>query len=249
MRYIIPCILLALTTCLYADEPKSKAIRKYENEVEVLRKQGQAAIKRLEGVFEKEVEKLREKTLKALQEELDAALEAKDLDASVALREAIKGFEDADEAGLSAKVDVASKEKVRKRIPKDAVHFGGHRYLLVDAGASWLTAKKDAERLGGHLVQLDSLQEHDFLISYIRQENPQNHDEHVWIDASRLMGGEDYRNSAGEVVDLEKARCTQFVQQPKTGCFLGMCERHGWAVIDLRFVASAQCAYIIEWDD
>ena len=53
MKYIIPCILLALTTCLYADDPKSKAIRKYENEVEVLRKQGQAAIKRLEGVFEK----------------------------------------------------------------------------------------------------------------------------------------------------------------------------------------------------
>jgi hypothetical protein len=63
MGYIILCILLALTTCLYADDPTSKAIRKYENEVEVLRKQGQAVIKRLEGVFEKEVEKLREKTL------------------------------------------------------------------------------------------------------------------------------------------------------------------------------------------
>ena len=104
----------------------------------MLRKQGQAAIKRLEGVFEKEVEKLREKTLKDLQKELDAALEAKDLDKAVALREAIQAFEDGDESGLSSKADVANKKKVKKRIPKDAVHFSGHRYLLVDRGMAWL---------------------------------------------------------------------------------------------------------------
>ena len=86
MRYIFLYILPALATCLYADDPKSKAIRKYDNEVGVLRKQGQAAIKRLEGVFGKEVENLREKTLKDLQKELDAALESKDLDKAVALR-------------------------------------------------------------------------------------------------------------------------------------------------------------------
>ena len=102
MRSILPCVVFALTTCLYADEPKSKAIRKYENEVEVLRKQTPAAIKRLEGVFEKEVEKLRGKTLQDLKKKLNAALESNDLDKAVALREAIKAFEGSEASGLAA---------------------------------------------------------------------------------------------------------------------------------------------------
>ena len=116
MKNVLLSVFLALTTRLDADEPTSNAIRNYENEVEVLRKQGQAAIKRLEGVFGKEVEKLRDKTLKALQEELDAPLEAKDLDKAMALREAIKAFEESDASGLLSTVKRAedNKKKTKK---------------------------------------------------------------------------------------------------------------------------------------
>ena len=65
-------------------------------------------------MFEKEVEKLREKTLKDLQKELDAALQTQDLVKALALREAIKAFEDAEASGLSAKGEVATEKKVKK---------------------------------------------------------------------------------------------------------------------------------------
>jgi len=246
MRYIILCVLLALTTCLYADEPKSKAIRKYENEVEVLRKQGQAAIKRLEGVFEKEVENLREKTLKDLQKELDAALEAKDLDKAVALRDAIKAFEDEEASGLSAKVSDAVERRVKKRIPKEAVHFGGHRYLLVDRGIAWLAAVKEAERLGGHLVQIDSLPEHDFLIRLITSTAPQNAAHNIWIDASRLWGGREWRDTGGRPVNLSRMRCGGF-DEPNA-LVLVLWSYDGWKVGDMSS-PEGNHAYIIEWDN
>ena len=199
MRYIIPCILLALTTCLYADDPKSKAIRKYENEVEVLRKQGQAAIKRLEGVFEKEVEKLREKTLKDLQKGLDAALESKDLDKAVALRGAIKAFEGAEASGLAAKAEVASKKKIRKRIPKEAVSFGGHKYFYHDQPtATYRVALGIAESVGGHLVRIDSLKEFEFIM---RMTGGQG-----MIDGTSEVGDGKWRFANGEELKLGNIR-------------------------------------------
>ncbi len=246
MKYIFPCILLALTTCLYADEPKSKAIRKYENEVEVLRKQGQAAIKRLEGVFGKEVEKLRERTLNELQKELDAALEAKDLDKAVALGKAIEEFESAEASGLSAKGEVATEKKVKKRIPRNAMNFAGHRYLLVDGGVTWLSAYKEADRLGGHLVQIDSTLEHDFLIRLITRVNPQNADDHVWIDGSRLLGGGEFCDAAGKPLNLNSMKCTPF--DDANSSVLAMYRQHGWYVNDVLNPASKH-AFIIEWDN
>ena len=204
MRYIFPCILLALTTCLNADEPKSKAIRKYENEVEVLRKQGQAAIKRLEGVFEKEVEKLRGKTLTALQKELDAALESKDLDKAVALREAIKAFEGAEASGLAAKAEVASKKKIKKRIPRDALRFRGHHYQLVLQGVSWHMARKIATESGGHLLLINSLEEHAFIATALNLRNLRNID--FWIDGTCEEDLSTFLSFSGNQLNLQNCR-------------------------------------------
>jgi len=248
MRYTIPCVLLALTTCLYADEPKSKAIRKYENEVEVLRKQGQAAIKRLEGVFEKEVEKLREKTLTALQEELDAALEVKDLDKAVALREAIKAFEDGDESGLSAKSDAegkaapASKEKFKKRIPKEAVSFGGHKYYLVTTQATWDEGAISSSRVGGHLVRIDSIAEHDFLIRYLKSVG---FAASVWVDGTRRLDGKTWLFGNGQNVDFGRMR-VEPLENKNPEPYLHMVNVYQWRVHDSYL---GKHAYIIEWDN
>ena len=163
MRYRIPCILLALTTCGYADDPKSKAIRQYANKVEVLRKQGQASIKRLEAVFEKEVEKLREETLKDLQKELDAAFESKDLDKAVALKKAIEEFESAEASGLSTKGEVATEKRVKKRIPRTALKFKGHHYAINPSLMSWHVARDYCKSVGGHLVRINSREEFEFV--------------------------------------------------------------------------------------
>ncbi len=66
MRHITPYILLALTVCLYADEPKvadksNAIVAELLNQVEVLHNQGQAAVARTEMLFDEEVAKLKAK--------------------------------------------------------------------------------------------------------------------------------------------------------------------------------------------
>ena len=248
MRYIIPCILLALTTCLYADDPKSKAIRKYENEVEVLRKQGQAAIKRLEGVFEKEVEKLREKTLKDLQKELDGALEAKDLDKALALREAIKAFEDGDASGLLSvvKSKKESKSGPRKQIPRNAVRFERQRYYFMKGPLTWHQAQAEAERVGGYLLRLNSAAEQDFIITWLQSLNlDSGYDPH--IDGTRLLDGKNFRFSNGELMPVNNL---------KTGNIDGLPNRT-WSpfllltppkYVPVQYHMAGEC-FIIEWDN
>jgi len=234
MRYVIPCVLLALTTCLYADEPKSKAIRKYENEVEVLRKQGQAAIKRLEGVFEKEVEKLREKTLKDLQKELDAALESKDLDKAVGLREEIKTFEDAGASGLLANEEVATEKKVKKRIPRTALNFKGHKYAIQNAPMFPNVAADYAESLGGHLLRIESAEEWDFVRKWL------NGKRDLYVDGSDQIEEGSWVYSEGTKVDFRNVKVV-FNGQPAEN-FCGFFEDH---ICDLGW---QRLPFIIEWD-
>jgi len=237
MRYIIPCVLLALTTCLYADEPKSKAIRKYENEVEVLRKQGQAAIKRLEGVFEKEVEQLREKTLKALQEELDGALEAKDLDKAVALKEAIKAFEDGDVSGLLSTVKTTDekKKKTKKQIPRKALNFKGHKYTIQNAPMFPNVAADYAESLGGHLLRIESAEEWDFVRTWL------NGKRDLYVDGSDQIEEGTWVYSEGTKVDFRNVKVV-FDGQPAQN----FCGFFGDHICDLGW---QRLPFIIEWDD
>ncbi|MEC8556768.1 MAG: C-type lectin domain-containing protein [Planctomycetota bacterium] len=245
MRYIIPCVLLALTTCLYADEPKSKAIRKYENEVEVLRKQGQAAIKRLEGVFEKEVEKLRETTLKDLREELDAALEAKDLDKAVALREEIKAFENGDESGLLSKSDAegkaapASKKKIKKRIPRDAVGFKGHRYYVVRNPTNVILARRYAESVGGYLLRINSLEEQAFLENFVTMQ--------TWIDGDDFENESKFVFSDGSKVDLSVIRWMRYPNNSDSSENLVIWGKKE-GVLQHRMLGD-KFYFIIEWDN
>jgi hypothetical protein len=226
MRYLIVYILLALTTCLYADEPKSKAIRKYENEVEVLRKQGQAAIKRLEGVFEKEVEKLRAKTLEDLQKELDAALESKDLDKAVALREAIKAFEEGDASGLLSTVKTidAKQKKTKKQIPRIALNFKGHKYAIQNAPMFPNVAADYAESLGGHLLRIESAEEWEFVRTWL------NGKRDLYVDGSDQIEEGTWVYSEGTKVDFRNVKVV-FDGQPAQN-FCGYFDDHicdlGW---------------------
>ncbi|MEC8553548.1 MAG: lectin-like protein [Planctomycetota bacterium] len=250
MRYLIPCSLLAFSTRLYVDEPKSKAIRKYENEVEVLRKQGQAAVKRLEGVFEKEVEKLRAKTLKDLQKELHGALEAKDLDKAAALREAIKAFADADEAGLSAKSDAegkaepASKKKMQKRIPRDALTFCRSRYAFIRQPRTWHRATKNAADLGGHLVTSNSVEEYDFLQKVLHLANDSKYS--YWIGGTCEDDGTTYRDHMENFIDFTPMRNERLTNNTYSHCWLHLGNNNGWRVKNFSHGIDA---FIIEWDN
>ena len=196
----------------------------------------------MEGVFEKEVEKLREKTLKDLQKELDAALEAKDLDKAVALRKAIEEFESAEASGLSAKAEVASKKKIRKRIPKEAVSFGGHKYYLVTAQATWDEGAISSSRVGGHLVRIDSIAEHDFLIRYLKSVGFAGS---VWVDGTRRLDGKTWLFGNGQNVDFGRMR-VEPLENKNPEPYLHMVNVYQWRVHDSYL---GKHAYIIEWDN
>lgn len=266
MRYIIPCVFLALTTCLYADEPKhadeGKAIlAELRNSIEVLRNQGQAAVARTEKTFDKEVEKLKKKALQSLKTAMDDAFEAKDLDGAVALRELIKNTENLDAGNVTKSTIVVNEVKKtepkaeappKPSIPKDAVQFGGHRYLLVKENVSWHYAKLKANQLGGHLLRLDSVAEHDFIKKYLQARRPTFR--HVFIDGDRHLDLETWRYESGEKIDFTKMRRGSLLLKRGTAIgrstnrvHLCLYELDGWLVEDLGPVELGN--FIIEWDN
>jgi hypothetical protein len=148
MRYIIPCILLVLTTCLCADEPKHAdegkvTLAELRNSIEVLRNQGQAAVARTEKTFDKEVENLKKKALKSLKIAMDDAIEAKDLDGAVALRELIKNTENLDagnvtKAAIANQPEEAKSEAANNKLEgKGIVPISGEVIVATPLGTRW----------------------------------------------------------------------------------------------------------------
>ncbi len=135
-------------------------------------------------MFKKEVEKLRETTLKDLREERDATLEAKDLDKAVALREAIKAFESAKESGLSSKEEVVSKRKIKKCIPRTAVKFNGHHYAVVTERMTPRGAALYAESVGAHLVRIETAEQNQSVMKLTQNFESGGPNGGFWIDDS-----------------------------------------------------------------
>lgn len=83
---------------------------------------------------------------------------------------------------ISSTTAITSVES-KPSIPEDAVQFGGHRYQTVTDKVTWMQARKIAAEAGGHLVQINSPSEYDFVADKL---TPQFS---VWIDGSRLIDG------------------------------------------------------------
>ncbi len=266
MRYFILCILLALTTCLYADDPKhadqGKAIlAELRNSIEVLRNQGQAAVARTEKTFDTEVEKLKEKALMSLKSEMDDAIEAKDLDGAIALRELIKNTENLDAGNVTKSTIVVNEVKKtepkaeappKPSIPKNAVQFGGHHYQLVDNGVSWLQSVKEAKRLGGHLLRIGSVAEHTFVKGYLNRFNSRSI-RHVWIDGTLALDGKRWLCEDGQPVELHNFSNKEIERGPEDQ-FLVLVANLRWEVADCGFWVTTsrevfRNPYIIEWDN
>ena len=175
-------------------------------------------------------------------------MKAKDLDKAVALRKAIEEFESAEASGLSAKSDAegkavpASKKNIKKRIPRDAVNFGGHKYYLVTAQATWDEGAISSSRVGGHLVRIDSIAEHDFLIRYLKSVG---FAASVWVDGTRRLDGKTWLFGNGQNVDFGRMR-VEPLENKNPEPYLHMVNVYQWRVHDSYL---GNHAYIIEWDD
>ena len=129
-------------------------------------------------------------------------------------------------------------------IPKDAVQFGGHHYQIVTDKVTWMQARNNAQEAGGHLIQINSSSEYNFVADKL---TPQFF---VWIDGSRLIDGI-YRFEDGKPVDLEMFPNTWIEKNFRTFLYLKPVET-GLRLQDGAMAwdnVMAKMHYIIEWDE
>jgi len=148
MKYILLLFSLLLVAYTSADEPKvadksNAIVAELLNQVEVLRNQGQAAVARTETLFDEEVAKLKAKAMESLSAEMDAAIDAKDLDRAVALRELVKKVEglnagDVTEAAIANQPEEAKSEAVNNKLEgKGIVPISGEVIVTTPLGTRW----------------------------------------------------------------------------------------------------------------
>ena len=89
--------------------------------------------------------------------ELKAETQAGNLESAVKLRDAIKALKRGD-----VPPGLASGDR-NVRIPSDAVSWKGHHYKLFSTNVTWLVAYQKCQRLGGHLVTMESDAEYRFV--------------------------------------------------------------------------------------
>ncbi|HVV99784.1 MAG TPA: C-type lectin domain-containing protein, partial [Planctomycetaceae bacterium] len=137
-------LLLIAADPLEGDKFLEKADEKFEQ-----------AVDRTQQAFAKSMKEAYETRLKTYRSILAAATKAGDFDRATAVKAKIEEIEaERDEIGEAP----AGKKKATK-IPRDALAFGGHHYLIVDEQRTWHVAKRRCEEMGGHLATINTPEE------------------------------------------------------------------------------------------
>jgi len=171
-------LALLFSNCVYADEPSSKAIQRYDAQVNLLRSK-----------YSKELKELKEKALKELQKEMDDAMRSKDLDKALALRDMIENF------------DENKPEEVEKRIPRNAVSYRGNKYAVVNIPMTPAVAARYAQSLGGSLLKVDTDDEFTFITKWMERGGFKG--EGLWIGGSDEYEEGNFIHSDGSRVNLD----------------------------------------------
>jgi hypothetical protein len=84
----------------------------------------------------------------------------------------------------------------KTRIPREAVRFQGHRYLVVPTSLTWHLARFHCTEVGGHLVRIDSAEEMQFVRKLIEK----GESEWYWVDLCREYVESGWRQSNGKLI-------------------------------------------------
>jgi len=79
-------------------------------------------------------------------------------------------------------------------ISKEAIEFNNHHYLVVSDRQKRISAMIRCQLMGGHVVRIDSLQEHNFVRSLVEKHSNRA----FWIDGNDLQKDGDWRYGNGE---------------------------------------------------
>jgi len=159
-----------------------KALRDYKKAVAKDEKIQAQQVKEVETEGTKAAKKTREAFIESLRKALKKSMQAGNLDEANKIDAAIKALKKG--ASPAAGLAVGSKGKKSKaRIPRDATAWQGHHYTLFDIKGTHSRAQKHCEKLGGHLVRIQSKEEQRFISQLARNHITSGWPEY-WIDGT-----------------------------------------------------------------
>ena len=186
MRYLFTLACVLLVTAVVADEAefdfksnKAKAaVQKYQDASRKSKKQNlDALIRSLEAAFK--------------YERTDG-----DFEDAIKIRDAIKSLKKGD--GLPSDSTLTPKKgRAKVRIPRGAVEYEGHHYLLVPQHLSAQGAMIWCSLAGGHLMRIESKSEHEFARRLLSNRGGISH---VWVDGTDAYKEGEWRFSNGQPI-------------------------------------------------
>ena len=120
--------------------------------------------------------------VKALKSAMADATKAGDFDAATAIK---------------ARLAIAESAGVARPKPKSTAKLNGHEYALIETEATWNSAQRICEEMGGHLATYDTPQEEALLRQLVTPKTG------TWIGASDAMTEGEWKWVTGEIVAPE----------------------------------------------
>jgi hypothetical protein len=255
MKYIITLLaIFVLSNLGLCQEPELKstkakaAVRDYERKIEDVDEDFEKQLKNLEKSYQMKSEILRARLLSNLNAAMEEEAKRVRLEEATEIKELIKQRKETELPTLDELV-ARTKQKTQKgkvakaKIPKTAVKFRGHRYFLVTTPVTWQMATIKSAEVGGHLVRINSLEEHDFLIDFIARTGFEG--TNIAIDGTKRLDGETWLFGDEKQIDFRQMHHEPF-DAPKSDAYLLLHRPMGYFANDMGCLQKQ--AFIIEWD-
>lgn len=147
------------------------AVNKHKRRVEAAKKKFDLVHKRIKAAYTLEVKDAGIELMRDLDLAMSAATKAGNLDEAVKLKGAV--------ASMRESVLITPSDS--NRFPNNALAWNGHHYKLIEKSLTWNQANVECQRLGGHLVRIESAEESRIILSRLLR-NPKGMA--FWIDGS-----------------------------------------------------------------
>lgn len=76
----------------------------------------------------------------------------------------------------------------KRQIPKNAVKFGKSLYYVILGKYSWHRAKRECEKVGGHLVRIENDKEYKFILQTFFPPINSSSNRYLWVDGEKIDG-------------------------------------------------------------
>ena len=233
MRYLftLTCLLFATTTL--ADE----------SEFDFKSNKAKAAVQKYQDASRKSNKRNLDSLIRSLEAAFKHERTEGDFEEAIKIRDAIKSLKNGD--GLPSDSTLTPKKgRAKVRIPRGAVEYEGHHYLLVPQHLSAQGAMTWCSLAGGHLMRVESKGEHAFarkLCSSVIAKNSG-----IWIDGTDALREGEWRFSNGQLMTYRgwangepngDTKVNNILLWPERGLFFA------------DNANSVRVAFICEWDE